>query len=291
MIKWNFLKSWKFWVVVAILLTGCFFDLERTKAYGFFTLKICLIIAIILILAPFLTNKERYEKTVTYNKSGKVVGESDWEFKGHASPLENSGNPKNIGSYVALPIVLLILGLLAASITNLSSFLFGFPAQYKDPVMSALAIKAPSESNRVSHPAGFSFIFPAGWEVKVAGNRFEASNNKVDYYNSFFVGLCPGSDSLTSSDQLSDSFQEKPAKRIWYSGQSPKKKKFLFSSLTESFSQEIKFTRGGHSFCIQFKALNFKKRRGPFRNKPVPLIDEYFNTFQLADSLAEKAID
>jgi hypothetical protein len=254
------IKNWKFWLLIALVLTGCIIDLERAKGYGIFGLKIGVGLGLLIFAAQFFTDKEKYEKTVWKDNSGRVVSETGWKWRGFSSPAERGSmtlTPSGCGCVFFFLLLSPFLGLLTASLVNISSLLFNVPPRnsYSDPVIASLALKSPLEANRVFHPLGFSIIIPTGWEVEIYDSALVVSAPSTRY-NCLFRVTCHsgGYSAIYDTVNLIALFQQYPAKVSWDTG----------------------------------KAIDDSRDIVPFRNKPIPVINDYFASFKYEDKKAPK---
>lgn len=157
----------------------------------------------------------------------------------------------------------------------------------------------PAETNRVEFVPGYSIVSPVGWKgrtipiedwlKKDVADQVELKGDVADDYPPRIQIQHMGPDEyaiyhgwLQSTQPLADGlthtqFQGQPALSRFLSGYG--KRRAVRGTYQPWLSQELFFERDGNGFILIFDMRNADKDK-PYYTHPVPIIEEYFETFR-----------
>ena len=170
-------------------------------------------------------------------------------------------------------------------------------------VQSFLPQVSPSETNRISHPTGFSIVCPPGWTTRTipiqsflkdwVSDQFELEGTQKDQYRPKItiqlLGAAAGrqwNDALkpgwTNSDGYAlTSFQGQSAFKRFLPGYG--KARAVRGTYQPWLSQQLIFKSQGRWFSLAFVMRNANQDK-PFYTQPLKIIQDYFETFHYSPS-------
>lgn len=179
------------------------------------------------------------------------------------------------------------------------------PGGGKSPFEHLIPKDPPNEANRVVHPAGYSLVYPEGWDAYFKQFRFDdweqqedgivtdrrLGYGKVDFEKPNLAVIRfteEGKKAVEAggwkAGRTEVQFQNQPAWAQFKPGRAPDKvtrDTFITASGGYPYlQQDLLFERQGVWFMLSFSMPNWKKADGPYINHPIPIIEQYFETFQ-----------
>jgi hypothetical protein len=185
----------------------------------------------------------------------------------------------------------------------------GAAAKAANPFEHQLPKQPPDEKYRVVHPVGYSMVYPPGWKTQsqhfTSGYFIDGLNtdNRVDAFGTedfnkpsmhiirfsaegkqaVQMQLAHGIGYFSGTTKIQ--FQDQPAWSGFDPGRLPARPalKNLANDSRGGYpylTQKLIIERNGDWFLLTFQIRNIQKNRGPFITQPVPIIEEYFETFE-----------
>jgi dihydrofolate reductase len=169
----------------------------------------------------------------------------------------------------------------------------GAAEQLKSPFAYQIPKDPPDEKYRVSHPAGYSIVYPSGWKTQV--DHYADWRDVVDGLGTDRRGVSgkedfgkaslsiqrfseTGKKAILSGNWFKDmkavQFQNQPAWAKFDPGSLPAKRSLdnLFSDAMAGYpylTQQLLFERNGEWFMLSFQMRNIKGRKGPYYSDPL----------------------